>query len=73
MLVTNVGGLAEIVPHGKVGYVTKPDAADIADALVDFVEQRSEADYREGILQEKAKYAWNNMTAALFEVAEKIG
>ena len=73
MLVTNVGGLAEIVPHGKVGYVTKPDAADIADALVDFVENRSEADYREGILQEKAKYAWNNMTAALFEVAEKIG
>lgn len=73
MLVTNVGGLAEIVPHGKVGYVTKPDAADIADALVDFVENRSEADYREGILQEKAKYAWSNMTAALFEVAEKIG
>lgn len=73
MLVTNVGGLAEIVPHGKVGYVTQPDAADIADALVDFVEHRNEADYREGILQEKAKYAWNNMTAALFEVAEKIG
>ena len=24
MLVTNVGGLAEIVPHGKVGYVTQP-------------------------------------------------
>lgn len=73
MLVTDVGGLAEIVPHGKVGYVTKPEVADIADALVDFVEHRSEADYREGILQEKAKYAWSNMTAALFEVAEKIG
>ena len=73
MLVTDVGGLAEIVPHGKVGYVTKPEVADIADALVDFVEHRSEADYREDILQEKAKYAWSNMTAALFEVAEKIG
>ena len=73
MLVTEVGGLAEIVPHGKVGYVTKPEVADIADAVVDFVEHRSEADYREGILQEKAKYAWSNMTAALLEVAEKIG
>ena len=73
MLVTDVGGLAEIVPHGKVGYVTNPVVADIADALVDFVEHRSEADYREGILQEKAKYAWSNMTAALLEVAEKIG
>ena len=52
---------------------TAVEVADIADALVDFVEHRSEADYREGILQEKAKYAWSNMTAALLEVAEKIG
>ena len=71
MLVTNVGGLAEIVPHGKVGYVVAPDAQEIADALVDFVEHRTEADYREGILEEKAKYAWSNMTGALFNVAGK--
>lgn len=71
MLVTDVGGLAEIVPHGKVGYVTKPDAADIADALVDFVTHHGEKDFREGILKEKAKYAWSNMTTALLGVAEK--
>ena len=71
MLVTNVGGLAEIVPHGKVGYVVAPDAQEIADALVDFVDHRTEADYREGILEEKAKYAWSNMTGALFNVADK--
>ena len=71
MLVTNVGGLAEIVPHGKVGYVVAPNASEIADALVDFVDHRTEADYREGILEEKAKYAWSNMTAQLFGVAEK--
>lgn len=68
MLVTNVGGLPEIVPHGKVGYVTKPDASDIADALVDFVEHRTDEDYREGILSEKSKYAWVNMTKALLKV-----
>ena len=72
MLVTNVGGLAEIVPHGKVGYVVEPNAEDIAEALVDFVENRTEEDYREGIMQEKAKYAWSNMTAALFDVASKV-
>ena len=71
MLVTNVGGLAEIVPHGKVGYVVAPNASEIADALVDFVDHRTEADYRDGILEEKAKYAWSNMTAQLFGVAEK--
>ena len=71
MLVTNVGGLAEIVPHGKVGYVVAPDAQEIADALVDFVDNRTDADYRQGILEEKAKYAWSNMTRALFNVADK--
>lgn len=71
MLVTNVGGLAEIIPHGKVGYVVAPDVQDIADALVDFVEHHTDADYREGILEEKAKYAWSNMTAQLFAVADK--
>ena len=71
MLVTNVGGLAEIVPHGKVGYVVAPDAQEIADALVDFVDNRTDADYSQGILEEKAKYAWGNMTRALFNVADK--
>ena len=68
MLVTDVGGLAEIVPHGKVGYVVKPEAGDIADALVDFVDNHSDADFSEGIQEEKTKYAWSNMTAALNKV-----
>ena len=71
MLVTDVGGLAEIVPHGKVGYVVKPDVAEIADALVDFVDHHTDEDYREGIVEEKAKYAWSNMTRQLIDVAEK--
>ena len=72
MLVTDVGGLAEIVPHGKVGYVTKPDAPDIAAALVDFVDNHSESDFHDGIVEEKAKYAWSNMTTSLFDVAGKL-
>ena len=71
MLVTNVGGLAEIVPHGKVGYVVEPDAKDITEALVDFVDNHTETDFSEGILEEKAKYAWSNMTQALYDVADK--
>ena len=35
MLVTDVGGLAEIVPN-KVGYVTSQKPVDISDAIVDF-------------------------------------
>ena len=71
MLVTDVGGLAEIVPHGKVGYVVQPEANAIADALVDFIDHHDESDYREGILEEKTKYAWSNMTTVLSDVADK--
>ena len=73
MLVTNVGGLAEIVPHGRVGYVVQPDAADIADALVDFVDNKQEGDFEQGIAEEKSKYTWSNMTTALLEVAQQTG
>lgn len=72
MLVTNVGGLAEIVPKGKVGYVVEPNAQDIANALVDFIDNKQEEDFHAGIIEEKAKYAWSNMTAALFNVADRI-
>ena len=36
MLVTDVGGLREIVPDGKCGYVVKPEPEYIADAIVDY-------------------------------------
>lgn len=72
MLVTDVGGLAEIVPDGKVGYVVKPDVSDIADALVDFVDNHQASDFHEGIVEEKNKYQWNNMTAALLSVADQV-
>lgn len=72
MLVTNVGGLAEIVPHGKVGYVVEPNAEDIANALVEFVAEGSEKDFNSGILAEKSKYAWSNMTTSLLDVAEQM-
>src|SRR3546814_20591344 len=36
MIVTNVGGLAEMVAHEKVGYVIRPHIGAIADAAYDF-------------------------------------
>lgn len=72
MLVTDVGGLAEIVPHGKVGYVVKPNADDIADALVDFINHKQDNDFSTGIAAEKIKYTWDKMTATLIDVANKV-
>lgn len=68
MLVTDVGGLAEIVPDGKVGYVCHVDAESVAEALTRFAqltEQERDSQFEENIRVEKAKYAWSNMTKAV--------
>lgn len=70
MLVTDVGGLAEIVPDGRVGYVVRPDEHAIADALVDFFSNNRQNEFTEGILAEKKKYAWSNMTRSVRKAAE---
>lgn len=67
MLVTNVGGLPEIVPDGKIGYVVEPNAQSIADALLRFYREGKEVDFIEGVREEKKKYSWDRMTAAVLK------
>ena len=64
MLVTKVGGLPEIVPNGKAGYVVEPNVDAIADALRDFCTEHK--DFTEGIIDEKKKYSWHVMCQAIF-------
>ena len=71
MLVTNVGGLAEIVPDGKIGYVVPPEAQAITDALLDYYNGQREAAFTQALLEEKKKYTWNRMTTAVLQAAEK--
>ena len=65
MVVTNVGGLAEIVPDGKVGFVVEPDAQQIADAIVRYFEDDWQERLTAGVKEEKQKYLWSNMTEAI--------
>ncbi len=61
ILVTNVGGLPEIVPHNKVGYVVDVDAHAIADAVNDFYIHDREAFFIDNVKNEKEKYSWKSM------------
>ena len=72
MLVTNVGGLPEIVPDGKIGYVVNPDAQDIADALVRYYKENKEEEFTAGVREEKRKYGWDRMTAAVLNSYSQI-
>ncbi len=72
MLVTNVGGLPEIVPDGKIGYVVNPDAQDIADALVRYYKENKEEEFTVGVREEKLKYGWDRITAAVLNSYSQI-
>jgi len=72
MLVTNVGGLSEIIPHGKIGYVVEPESQEIADALVDFYENDRIAEFEANIVEEKKKFTWENMANAFLFMYNEI-
>lgn len=65
MLVTNVGGLPEIVPDGVLGYVVEPEPKQIADALVKYYQEDREEAFTEGVRREKVKYEWSRLLEAI--------
>lgn len=57
-LVTNVGGLGEIIPDKVAGYVVESNGKAISDGISDyFVNNRMPA-FTEGMKKEKQKYDW---------------
>ena len=68
MLVTNVGGLGEIVHNGKMGYAVDPNPQAIADAIVDYFEHDRKESFIEYLRTEKKKYDWDKMTAAFMHI-----
>lgn len=68
MLVTNVGGLPEMVPDGKVGYVVHPDPSEIAAALEDFYQTGKEDFFRANLRTEKEKYSWDKLTRKILSL-----
>jgi D-inositol-3-phosphate glycosyltransferase len=71
MLVTDVGGLREIVPDGKCGYVVKPEPEFITEAIIDFFDNNRTTEFTEGVKKEKEKFSWDKMTASIIEVYNK--
>ena len=63
---TDVGGLGEVIRHGKTGYVVPPnDPAALADALIEFYSEAREEEFVRNVRIEKTKYSWKNMAATI--------
>lgn len=69
MLVTNVGGLPDLVPNKKVGLIAEPNAASIAEKIEELY-QLGEDFFLPHLLEEKKKYSWNVLTAKILELSK---
>jgi D-inositol-3-phosphate glycosyltransferase len=72
MLVTDVGGLSEIVTDGECGYTVKPEADYIAAAILDYFDNNRKDLFTAGVKKEKEKFTWDKMTRSINEVYDKI-
>lgn len=72
MLVTNIGGLPEIVPHNKVGYVTEVNPNSIANAIVDFYSNNKESEFIANTIVEKKRFLWSIFVDGVMELFEKL-
>lgn len=71
MLVTNVGGLGEIVHDHQMGYACEPTAESIAADLLDYYQNDRQQAFTAYLQKEKTKYAWSNMTRAYTNILRK--
>jgi glycosyltransferase involved in cell wall biosynthesis len=68
MVVTNVGGLPDLVPHLKCGIVCEPQPQAIATAILQFY-QLGESHFIPHLRAEREKYSWANLVKAIRTLA----
>ena len=62
VVVTNVGGLPDVVTDGKTGYVVEEkNPKKLAEAIIDFYEKDREKKFIEGVRKEAERFSWDRM------------
>ncbi|WP_242928471.1 glycosyltransferase [Pontibacter vulgaris] len=72
MVVTNVGGLAELVPDGEVGYVVEPQPQAIASAIVEFYTSDKAEILAQHIAKYKKRFSWSTFVDAIYALAKQV-
>lgn len=71
MIVTNVGGLKEMVVEGKTGIVTEPNADSIANGINEYFQHGKNA-YTENLKEHKNQYSWAFMAKGIIQLADEV-
>ena len=65
VIVSNVGGLPEIVDEGKTGYCVEPNSNAFAKAIKAFYENDNISEMNSNISQYKSQFSWDAMVKAI--------
>lgn len=66
LILTDVGGLAEVVPHERAGLIVPPeDSTALAHAIVRFFDEQMSDQLTAGVREEKKTYSWDRLYEAV--------
>jgi D-inositol-3-phosphate glycosyltransferase len=72
MIVTDVGGLSEIVPDNKVGFVVRPEIKEISNAIEIFYNEGKETEFVNNTIIEKKNYSWEKLINKIDELIKNV-
>jgi glycosyltransferase involved in cell wall biosynthesis len=59
MIVTNVGGLPEIIQNGKSGMISEVDPQALAQCIAQYFQNQNVETFKEGLRQAKKDFSWD--------------
>ena len=72
VVVTNVGGLPDVVEDGKTGYVVEPENPDaLADSVVRYFAEDKEEEFGENVKKEAYRFDWERMVETVERLSMK--
>lgn len=72
MVVTEVGGLPEIVPDGRAGIVCRPEVGALAEAMGRMFGAETLQQLREGVWAESRRFSWDEMCDRVEELYRRV-
>ena len=73
VIVTNVGGLPEVVKEGETGYIVEPEnSTALASAVLRFFNENKADEFKNAIQKEAERYSWERMSENVNEMMDKM-